>query len=226
MERLFIDESGSMTLQHAHIHPYFVIAVIRVKNHEGLRKSYKHFVRKNMKELEDVDENCKMFVNGKFKELKGNCLTPDLKRSFINTICVDDNLEVFFIVLDNRKGKPSLYENIARGFNYLLKLALSYWTNRGYLTKDDWDIQLDERNESPSRKKFLQEYLNTELFNAGIIGSECKVTYFDSANNRLIQVADVFANFYFSQLKTSAYTADVHQLQKDGYIKHIFKFPL
>lgn len=46
MERLFIDESGSMTKEHAKAHPYFVIAIIRVKDINKLKRAYKRFVSK------------------------------------------------------------------------------------------------------------------------------------------------------------------------------------
>ncbi|MBQ1959848.1 MAG: hypothetical protein II354_05400, partial [Firmicutes bacterium] len=75
-------------------------------------------------------------------------------------------------------------------------------------------------------KHFLENYLNTELLLAGIIEDECKVSYFDSANNIIIQIADVFANLMFSQLKTGAYTEEFEKMKDDGYIKNIFNFPL
>lgn len=214
-----------MTLEHSHIHTYFIISVVRVTDLKKMKQKYKQFVRDNMNELKKADKQGKMFVGDKFKELKGNCFTPKLKRKFVKHFCRSDCFEVFFIVLDNRSGKPSLYENTARGFNYLLKLALTFWINHGFITNEGLDIRLDERNEKTESKHFLENYLNTELFLTDIITEKCKVTYYDSANNIYVQVADVFANLFFSQLKSNAYDEEFEMLH-DHNIGHIFRFPL
>lgn len=230
MERLFIDESGTMTAQYCNIHPYFVIAIIRAKDPASLKRVYKRFVTKNMDKLRTADKHGKMFVDNKFVELKGNCFTPQLKKDFVDFFCQNDYFEVFYIIADNSKiaerKSGKLYNNTARAFNYLLKLALEYYIKKNFLLSRGINIQLDERNERTETKFFLENYLNTELFMEGIIEDECKVTYFDSCNNHIIQVADVFANLMFSQLKTNAYTCEIEKMKNDGYLKPIFKFPL
>jgi hypothetical protein len=51
------------------------------------------------------------------------------------------------------------------------------------------------------------------------------VKYLDSADNPFIQIADVFANLYYSELNTGAYT-DLFAILKDKEIlKAIFEFP-
>ena len=52
------------------------------------------------------------------------------------------------------------------------------------------------------------------------------VTYFDSADNRLIQVADIFANLLYSQEQTGQYAKELGMLRKAGILKYIFDFPL
>ena len=74
--------------------------------------------------------------------------------------------------------------------------------------------------------KFLEQYLNTELIGRKVTQHPFKVTYYDSASNRLIQVADVFANLYFSQLKTGKYGQEIKTLKDNGKLKFEFKFPL
>lgn len=230
MERLFVDESGTMTAKYCDIHPYFIIAIVRAKEPDKLKRAFKRFVSKNADRLREIDSDGKMFNNGKFLELKGNCFTPDLKRDFISYFCRNNYFEVFYIIADNKKvakkNNGKLYDNTARAFNYLMRLAIAYYINHGYINTDHLVIQLDERNEKPETKYFLQDYLNTELAMSEILTSECSVEYFDSCNNHIIQIADVFANLMFSELKTNAYTEEFTFMKTEGYIKHIFKFPL
>lgn len=226
MEKLFIDESGSMTVTYCNIHPYFVVAIVRAKEPERLKRIFKRFIRKHLSELKESDRRGSMFNGDDFVELKGNCLTPKLKRDFIEFFCQNELFEVFYIVADNHRISRHLYDNTARAFNYFIRLALEFYIKHGYIQNSGIDLQLDERNESPETKHFLESYLNTELLLRGIIEDECKVTYFDSANNLIIQIADVFANLYFSQLKTNAYAEEFDKMQQNGYIKYIFKFPL
>ena len=226
MERLFIDESGTMTVTYCDIHPYFVVAIVRAKEPDRLKRVYKRFVKKYMSDLKQADRRGSMFRGEDFVELKGNCFTLELKKAFVEYFCRNKYFEVFYIVAENKKIKGRIYDNTARAFNYLIKLALEFYIKQGYMQNAGIDIQLDERNESTETKHFLENYLNTELLLTGVIEDECKVSYYDSANNIIIQIADVFANLMFSELKTGAYTKEFNKMQQDGYIKYIFRFPL
>ena len=214
MERLFIDESGTMTVTYCDIHPYFVVAIVRAKNPEKLKRVYKRFVKKYMSELKASDRRGSMFRGDDFIELKGNSFTSELKRDFIHYFCQNDYFEVFYIVAENKKISEKLYDNTARAFNYFIRLALEYYIKQGYMQNSGLDIQLDERNERTETKHFLENYLNTELLLRGIIEDECKVSYFDSANNIVIQIADVFANLLFSELKTGAYAEEFQRMRE------------
>ena len=225
MERLYIDESGSMTSQHARENPYFVIAIVRANDPERLRKLHKRFVRKYAESLKAADTGGKMFDGDKFEELKGSALTPELKRAFVSFFCQNDTLDVFYIAVDNGAIVRGLYDNTARAFNYVLKLALEYYIKTGRLPDDEYIIQLDERNERTNTRHFLQNYLNTELRMQGVVSKDIAVQYFSSENNKLIQIADVLANLYFSELMTGKYTAEVSAMQRRGCLKHVFKFP-
>lgn len=233
MERLYVDESGSMTATYCNIHPYFIIAIVRVKDSTKLKRIFKRFISKNLSELiiaDNIDNDHKMFNNGKFIELKGSRFTPALKREFVNYFCRNNYFEVFYILVDNKKvaskNNGKFYNNTARAFNYLMRLALEYYINHHLIGKDPLILQLDERNESPETKYFLQDYLNTELTTGNIFEHECKVEYFDSCNNHIIQIADVFANLMYSELKANSYTAELTHMKSNNYLKHIFKFPL
>lgn len=230
MEHIYIDESGSMTINYCDIHPYFVIAMVRTKDSVKLKKVFKRFVSKHLHELKAADSKGSMFAGNKFKELKGNCFTPKLKREFVRYFCRNEHFEVFYIIADNRKiaqnNEGILYKNTARAFNYLIRLSLEYYIKNGYLHNDNLSLQLDERNEKTEAKHFLENYLNTELVCNHVLSGDCTVSYFDSSNNHIIQIADVFANLMYSELKTNAYTKEFDFMKKEKYIKHVFRFPL
>lgn len=227
MQNLYIDESGSMTIQYREQNPYFVIAIVHTEDSKRLKALHARFVRSHIDELREADSAGRMFKNGAFAELKGSALTPKLKRDFVSFFCKNNALDVFYIVINNDalSKERNLYANTARAFNYVLKLALNYFIRHGMLPDEPYSIQLDERNESNDTRHFLKNYLNTELSMAGTISNEISVDYFDSDRNRNIQIADVFANLLYSQLRTGAYTEEFRLMQDSGYLRHIFKFP-
>ena len=226
MEHLYIDESGTMTVSHNRTHPYFIISIVRAKDIDKIKRTYKRFVSEHMKELQKADDRGLMFSGSKFLELKGSCFTPKLKRDFVEFFCRNQYFEVFYIVAENSKIQPKFYANTARAFNYLIRLALEYYIQHNYIFNDGLFLQLDERNEKTETKHFLENYLQTELGLRNIVKNDCKVQYFDSSNNCIIQIADVFSNLYFSELKTGAYTKEIEYMKKERYLRHIFEFPL
>ena len=227
MIQLYIDESGSMTTQHTSNCPYFIIAIVYPQNPRKLRSSYKRFVNSHRDELKAADHNNKMFSNDKFNELKGNELTYSLKKAFVNYFCRDNQFKLFYIVIDNKKIDNDFYKNKARAFNFCTKIALTYFMNKKWLsTNEDIIINIDERNQKTNTKAVLQEYLNTELNCMDISNHDITVQYFDSCDNHLIQIADVFANLLFSELRTQNYTTEIKKMSDEGYLMPLFKFPL
>lgn len=236
---IYIDESGSINNKNGKNKTYFVIAMVRVHDRDRLKRAYKRFVSSNMSRLQELDaprtdpetgkvihEGNKMFHAGKFVELKGSQFDPDMKRKFLEFITRNHYFEVYFIRLSNQKLTDEFCQNTARVFNYSLRLALQYFIGKGMLPDEKCVIQSDERNERPDAKRFLENYLNTELMLSGWAKGPFSVQYFPSENNCFIQIADVFANWFYSQLLTNAYTNEFVELKKSGIIKCIFDFPL
>ena len=85
---------------------------------------------------------------------------------------------------------------------------------------------LDERNERTATRSFLEEYLNTELVMNGSCKGPFRVEYFNSEDNKLVQLADVYANWYYSQLLTGNYAEELQAQQDENIIRSIFRFPL
>ena len=102
---------------------------------------------------------------------------------------------------------------------------MEYFIHRGYIPKEDCSLQLDERNEKTESRFFLENYLNTELSMNGTTDKKFDVTYYDSSDNNLIQIADVFANLYYSHLQTGGYKNELKKLEEAGILKLVFTFP-
>ena len=227
MHYFYVDESGSITKEHAQEFPYFIVALVRVLDKQKLKRKFKRFVSSNLDKLKAQDCKNKMFdINGKFIELKGNCFSPELKTKFIDYFSQEKLFEVYYIKLVNALASTSLCQNKARCFNYLIKEALFYYYNHEYFDKSSCCFQIDERNVRTEAKYLLQEYLNTELHGYDIISEDIQVAYFESSTNYLIQIADVFANFYYSHLLTGNYLDKIKKLKKKKILRHIFTFPL
>ena len=234
---IYIDESGSINNHDATHCPYFVIALVRVTNKDKTLRAYKRFVSSNSELLLELDAEKrnsagkitrtggKMFKNGKFKELKGSQFDAKMKRKFLSHFAKEPHFEVYFIKVTNSKLTDKFCSNTARVFNFLLKKALSYYIKHGALPDEECVLQLDERNEKTETKHFLQAYLNTELIMNEAFNGPFSASYFDSANNRIIQIADVYANWYYSHLITNAYEKELQQQLDCGIIKGIFEFP-
>lgn len=234
---IYIDESGTVNNKNSH-NQFFVIALVHVKDKQKLERAYKRFISSRRERLLELDREkinpktgkvvrtSKMFVNGKFEELKGSHFDREMKLDFLEFFARGNYFEVHYIEIDNQKLSDAFCQNTARVFNYTLRLALGYFIKNQSLPSENCVLQLDERNEKTESKHFLEDYLNTELTLGGITNGAFTVQYFDSANNKFIQIADVFANVYYSELKTRQYTAVIDDLKKTGVIQQIFKFPL
>ena len=227
MQHLYIDESGSMLAGGTGQAAAFIISIVRVKDPTRLRHIHKHFVGKHMDELRKSDMQGKMFnKDGKFIELKGSAMTPDLKRKFLSFFCQNHLFDVFYIEVENAHVSKGLYRSTARAFNYLLRKAFQHWLRTGEFLPEEYDLQVDERNVKTNSRATLQEYLNTEFQLEDNIDASFSVSYFDSSSNKLIQIADVFSNVFYSERMTGAYSEDLKALERSGYLHKKFVFPL
>lgn len=182
-------------------------------------------ISSRMSRLKELDKADKMFQDGNFKELKGSQFDSAMKKDFVQYFAKNNYFEVYYIKIENSKLTETFCKSTARAFNYVLCKALQYLYTHGYLEDEGCNLQLDERNEKTDAKHFLRQYLNTELLGANIVHNEFQVQYYDSSNNKFIQMADVFANLLFSHLQTGAYVDEIDFLIKENYIKCVFKFP-
>lgn len=233
----YIDESGSINNHLAH-NKHFVIALVRVLNTKALKRSYKRFVASNYNRLLELDQDKyhpktgklikkgrKMFSNGTFKELKGSQFDKEMKQCFVDFFSRKPSFELYIIKIENTALTDQFCQNTARVFNYTIKLAIEYFIRKEYIPKEDCSLHLDERNEKTETRFFLENYLNTELSMNGTTHGRFDVTYHDSSNNNLIQIADILANLYYSHLQTGGYENELKKLKEVGILKCVFTFP-
>lgn len=235
---IYIDESGSINNKLTPNND-FVISLLCVKDKNKLNRAYKRFVGSNVDTLRKLDvdkidpvdgrilrQGGKMFSNGRFKELKGNQFDPETKRKFVDYFMKGAYFDLFYIRLYNHRLTDVFCSNTSRGFNFLIKNSLEYYLRKGMIPCEDLLLQLDERNERTGTRHFLEEYLNTELITPSDIHFDIQVAYFDSSDNKFIQIADVFANLFYSHLMSGAYQEEINKMRQAGVLKHIYEFPL
>lgn len=222
---IYIDESGSInnTLDK---NSDFIITLVVPTNKKKLEYTYKRFVSNNYKILKKLDKTNKMFFNNKFHELKGSQFNKPMKQKFVKFFSKKKHLEIYYIRIKNYKLSDIFCKNTARVFNYVIRLALQYLIQNNFLEQDDIHLQLDERNEKTETIHFLENYLNTELSLGGTTKGKFTVNYFDSSNNKFIQIADVFSNLFYSQLHTGGYGDEIQLLKNNDILKFVFVFPL
>jgi len=226
MVSLYIDESGFMTQEHCRKLPYYVLALVRVHDSKKVKRLMKRFVSANLERLRELDKDGKMFIDGHFHELKGSALDHDMKESFFRYVCRDQIFDVFFVTLYNKKITGTLYKNRARASNFVLTLALKYFFEHNLLDKDTYLLQIDEQNIRTESRNSLEDHLNIQLTLERELADGFSITYYDSSCNTCIQLADLCANLYYSQLMTSGYSSLFGDLRKQGYIKFDFYYPL
>ncbi|MCT7728916.1 MAG: DUF3800 domain-containing protein, partial [Lactobacillus iners] len=149
-----------------------------------------------------------------------------MKQKFVKFFSKKKHLEIYYIRIKNYKLSDNFCKNTARVFNYVIRLALQYLIQNNFLEQDDIHLQLDERNEKTETIHFLENYLNTELSLGGTTKGKFTVNYFDSSNNKFIQIADVFSNLFYSQLHTGGYGDEIQLLKNNDILKFVFVFPL
>lgn len=222
---IYIDESGSINNQNDEKHN-FIIALVKSTDDKSLKHSYKRYISSHMKDLYTcAKEPKKMFVGEKFVELKGSALTAEQKRDFVCFFTEKHNMELYYIVLRNPLLTDAFCSNTARAFNYSLYNAIQYFVDHGVLElSEECNLQLDERNERTDARNFLEQYLNTQFIDCAL-SNPFHVRYFDSKDNKLIQLADVFANICYSHMITDAYGDVFAMLQETGVLKGTYFFP-
>ena len=143
-------------------------------------------------------------------------MSGNLQAGFIEYICQRDTVKVFLAQVKNRQIRYGLYKNTARAFNYILGQTLANLFESGLLPKDDYMLHIDERNQKTGTTHSLED-------------DSVIVKYYDSAQNSLIQVADVFSNAYYKhcmQGGSAEYISPMLNAKAtEGYFPAVYQFP-
>ena len=198
---VYVDESGSITKTNVSNNRYFVISMIFTDNPIAIRRLYKKKISQLMKKK---DKYKKQILSN--KEIKGSDISETVKMDIYEHILIhaDDNLEIGIIVLDNNYTDDKFIVNHARSFNYMIQVYLtSYFRRHSKYMNGSGKIEflIDEQNIATGAKYDLEEYLNQQLTLKNPICDMFKVSYTDSKNEKLVQLADFVANSFYRNIE-------------------------
>ena len=222
----YIDESGSIPKDIDKKHRYFIIVLVHVKNQDRAAKNFKRYRLKAIKDSSELKKE--LAVN---KEIKGSSVSEQRKQSiYSNLVRLCDDLEIGIIVMDTTKVSDKFRTNKARCFNYLLgRYFITYSNQSDHYSKDmQISLQIDEQNVATKSTFVLREYLNTELvLYRDKYDNDFNVTYYDSKNCLLVQLADFIANTTYRYLEGGNVVAkeNLNILKSNVIGKDFFKFP-
>lgn len=221
---IYIDESGSIT-EFFKRDPYFIIAFFIPDDKDNMKKIFRRYISKNINKFKkDTRYRIMFHESGKFKELKGSCMTFGDKKDFLDYFCQRENWKVFYARLNNSRANSDALNNTARSFNYLIKSALEKEIMKNFIDEENFNLQIDNRNVKLREQFFLEEYLNTEI---GMeTGKKFNIIYFESEDNTLIQVADVLANILFSSHFKKEYAELIKKMKDEKFLVKIMEFPI
>ena len=198
---VFVDESGSITKTNISNNRYFVITMIFTDDPTAIRRLYKkkisQMMRKNNLYRDLIKEN---------HEIKGSDISETTKIPIYTHIInnASDKLELGIIVLDNNYTTEKFIENHARSFNYMIQTYLDncfrahsrFMTGSGII-----EFVIDEQNIATGAKYELEGYLNQQLTLVNPLCNQFTVTYTDSKNEKIVQLADYIANTFYRNIE-------------------------
>lgn len=140
---IYIDESGSINNKF-NKNKDFIITLIVTTNKKSLERAYKRFISSNLKILKLLDKDNRMFLNGKFHELKGSQFDKPMKQKFVQFFSEKKHFEIYYIRIKNSCLSDNFCKNTVRSFNYVLRLALQYliannFVKRGHQSSTWWE---------------------------------------------------------------------------------------
>lgn len=142
----------------------------------------------------------------KNREIKGADISETVKMSVYEHVVThaSDKIELGIIVLDNQYTTDRFIENHARSFNYMIQTYLdSYFRKHSRFMHGSGKIEfiIDEQNVATGAKYDLGGYLNQQLTFKNPICDLFDVTYTDSKNEKLVQLADFIANTFYRNIE-------------------------
>lgn len=174
--QIFIDESGSWGKQDR----YFVIAMFIPLHSKRIKNFIKDFC-----------------ASHGIKEVKASLLKFPEKTLLFNKLNKIADHTISYIVLDKHQVKSKhLLEDGNLCFNFLLSFLLKKTIIE---TNQDIEILIDNRNTKVSSSNSLGDYLKIKAYFHWKFSYTIKISYRDSREVKLIQMADLVANAIFAK---------------------------
>ncbi|MBU0278709.1 DUF3800 domain-containing protein [Gemella sp. zg-570] len=191
MKKFYFDESGSITKSKNINNKYFIFAGISTNEPEHTKRIFKKAKQKYLKNNPDLNFNIK-------NEIKGSEMNIDFKIFLFEELIKKTDITFYFMIFDNHNAYDRLTTNPSITFNYINFLLLK----NSFSTCNILNLNLDNRNVAIKNLKSLQDYLEIKFcIEDNKVKEYVKVEYFESQNNILIQIADIFSNFIYRLIK-------------------------
>ncbi|MBC2575456.1 DUF3800 domain-containing protein [Peptostreptococcus canis] len=186
----YFDESGTITTYNNGNHRFLIIAGLKTNNVEHTKRIFRKA------KVKYLSKNPELELDVRY-EIKGSQMNLDFKRFILEELIRKTDIKFSFIVFDNYHSPYKMRTKPAITFNYLMYLLMKHLI----YDCDTLHINLDNRNVAIENLKSLQDYMTTKFCVEEDLLYEVRVSYLDSKENTMIQIADVFANFLWRLLK-------------------------
>lgn len=198
---VYVDESGSITKTNISNNRYFVIAMVYTDDPIAIRRLFKKKISQLMKKNDKYRDMIQLK-----KEIKGSDISETIKKEVYKHILEhgSEKIELGLIVLDNEYTTDKFIENHARSFNYMIQTYLdSCFRKHSKFMNGFGKIEfiIDEQNIATGAEYELCGYLNQQLTLKNPICDLFNVSYMDSKNEKLVQLADFIANTFYRNIE-------------------------
>lgn len=194
---LFIDESGNLGRKNR----FFVIALLYPRNKKRILNIAKHF-------------NAKMGTD----EIKASQLPFPDKQELLSKLNQFPDHSVSYIAADKRYiNSPRMRQDKNLCFNYLFMHLV-----QPIIAQADEDINIivDDHSVKVGSFNSLKDYIRIKAYYEWGFRRQVNITFTDSKNSKLVQVADLMANIVYNR-----YEYDRANLYEMVNIAHSIRFP-
>ena len=201
---IYIDESGTIPKPSVLVNDTdcFVLSLIITSKPSKLSRKF----RKGIVEICNRYPEYQTELND-HKEIKGSHVSEENKAvvfDYFYDKCFEI-AEIGIIQLHNSKAEDKFRKYPAQAFNFLVWKFLSYYFKRQRICKEEINtihLIIDERNVATEARHDLAGYIQMENFKQDIPSfKSVNVSYVDSRNESLVQLADMVANSYWRWLR-------------------------
>lgn len=176
MITVFVDESGDLGQKG---NRYFVIAIIVPQKGKRIKNFIKNFCIKN-----------------NINEVKASKLSFSEKQELFNKLSYANDYSVSYIVADKQNiEKGQLFKDKNLLYNYLFSFLIKKTIKS---SNEDVCILLDNHSTKTKSINSLCDYIKIKAFTNWSYNHNLHISYVDSKNSKIVQMADVIANAIYA----------------------------